>query len=76
MTFYRWSGDQDEEPEAFLTIYTLTGTNRVVRASLGNRFTLLEDSTTIYAAEFLGDWDCGLNEESLLSSFNLIRTEW
>ncbi len=76
VTFYRWSGRSEERPEAFLTIYRLTGTNRTVRASLGNRFILLEDSTTIYAAEFQGTWDCGLDEESLLANFNLIRTEW
>ena len=76
VTFCRWSGAAEEEPEAFLTIYTLTGTNRAVRAALGDRFTLMEDSTTIYAAEFQGDWDCGLDEESLLANFNLIRTEW
>lgn len=75
-TFYRWSGSSDSEPQPFLTIYRLTGTNRAVRASQGNRFVLLEDSTTIYAAEFHGDWDCGLDEETLLENFNLIRTEW
>lgn len=75
-TFYRWSGNNEETPEPFLTIYRLTGTNRTVRASQGNRFILLEDATTIYAAEFHGDWDCGLDKESLLENFNLIRTEW
>ena len=75
-TFYRWSGSNEEAPEPFLTIYRLTGTNRAVRASQGNRFILLDDATTIYAAEFYGDWDCGLDKESLLENFNLIRTEW
>jgi hypothetical protein len=76
VTFYRWSGGDEDEPEAFLTIYCLTGTNRTVRASQGSRFILMEDTTTIYAAEFTGQWDCGLDQESLLENFHLIRTAW
>lgn len=76
VTFYHWSGNNEEIPTQFLTIYMLTGPNRQVRATQGQRFILLEDSSTIYAAEFYSGWDCGLDQGSLLTNFNLIRTEW
>ncbi len=76
VTFSRWSGSNDIAPEPFLAIYRFTGSNRSLHASQGSRFILLEDSSTIYAAEFLGTWDCGLDEDELLRNFNLIRTDW
>ncbi len=75
ITFYHIDGSSGE-PEAFLTIYKLTGTNRSVRAKRGERFVLMEESSTIYAAEFTGTWDCGLNNDTLLEQFKFIKTEW
>ncbi len=76
VTFYHWNGDSSQLPVQFLTIYMLTGPNRQVRATQGQRFVLLEDSSTIYAAEFYSGWNCGLDQSSLLTNFNFIRTEW
>ncbi|MEG2455513.1 MAG: hypothetical protein RSC08_04585 [Oscillospiraceae bacterium] len=76
LVFARWNGP-DREPTDFLTIYTLTGANRALRAELGNRQPLLEESGTIYACEFIeNSWDCGLDRDSLLERFSLIRPEW
>ena len=44
-----------EKAEDFLMIYTLTGVNRWDKAKIGNRFVLLEESSTIYAARILDD---------------------
>lgn len=75
--FSRWNGT-DQKPEPFLSIYKLTGTNRVTRAQTGERFQLLpEADNTIYAAEFpSGWWKSGLDQEEVISRFNLIKSEW
>lgn len=40
-------------------------------------FTLYEDATIIYTAEFLdSSWDCGLNEETMLTSFHASLGVW
>lgn len=65
------------EPQAFLTIYRLTGPNRHMQARMGDRFTLALDDTTIFSAELRkGSWDCGLDEEGVKAQFHQIRTEW
>jgi hypothetical protein len=65
------------KPQPFLTIYKLTGSNRVTRSKLGSRFILRTESDAIYAAEFSPcDWDCGLDEEGVRSRFSLIQTDW
>ena len=71
----------DGEPEPFLTIYWLTGSNRQIRAGLGNRFSLLPnagaDDSSLYVAEFHEcDWDCGLDEAGVIANFSLIKTDW
>ncbi|MPM22995.1 hypothetical protein SDC9_69456 [bioreactor metagenome] len=77
MVFSYWTGDEKTEPEPFLIIYKLTGTNRVSRSKLGNRFILLTESDAIYAAEFQESvWDCGLDAEQLQKRFKLIQTDW
>jgi hypothetical protein len=77
VVFSYWPGDEKTEPQPFLTIYKLTGTNRVSRSKLGNRFILKTESDAIYAAEFIKcDWNCGLTEEGLRARFDLIRTDW
>lgn len=77
VNFSYWTGNSKVEPEPFLVIYKLTGTNRVSRSKLGNRFILRMESDAIYAAEFIQcDWDCGLDEDSLQARFALIQTDW
>lgn len=65
-------------PQPFLAIYKLTGSNRDVRAAMGNREVLWTDrETVVYAAEFLaGEWDCGLDMDQLKSRFNRYMKEW
>lgn len=75
--FYPYAGEQSEggsAPKPFLSIYKLTGPNRMARASAQGRFILLEEDDVIYAAEFHLDsgWDCGVDQESLKTLFHLI----
>ena len=66
-----------EQPEPFLVLYKLTGTSRQTRASLGNRFILTIEESTIYAAEFLEcSWDCGLDEDTILEHFQLVTASY
>ena len=84
VTFSRWDRGGTAEPESFLTIYKLTGTNRLARAKSGQRFFLLpaqeplnvDNFNTIYAAEFRDGWDCGLTEDEVRERFRLITTDW
>lgn len=77
VVFALWQGE-DREPEAFLSIYKLTGANRSARAASGNRFVLAEDSSAIYSAAFVDQsgWDCGMDETKLLANFQLIVSSW
>lgn len=76
VSFY-YLEDENAEPEEFLTVYRLTGTNRVYRASLDERFVLFESSDVIYAAKFWdSEWDCGMDEDELLRRFNRIKVDW
>lgn len=76
VVFYYRGGEG--EPQPFLTIYRLTGSNRNGRAALGSREVLWTDEeTVIYAAEFTDcDWDCGLNMDQLKARFNRYTMEW
>ncbi len=83
VTFSYWP-EPSAVPKPFLTIYKLTGTSRALRAREGNRFILfpmnaldrLDESPTIYAAEFRDGWDSGLTEEMVRERFSIIRTDW
>lgn len=57
----------------FLAIYTLTGENRFDRAEIGDRFILLYEEATTYAAKILSD---SLSQEEAIKSFKLIYNEW
>ena len=74
VVFSRRTGEG--EPQPFLTVSKLTGSNRSLRAVAGGRFILAEDSSTIYAAAFQGTWDCGLDESGVLANFRLIAGGW
>lgn len=76
-TIFTMDNGDGAEPQAFLTIYRLTGANRHMRSRMGERFTLASDETTIYSAELkTGGWDCGLDEEGVKALFHLSRTDW
>lgn len=76
VVFYYWP-DRSVEPEKFLTIYRLTGSNRTTRARLSGRVTLATDSSAIYCALLNTEiWDCGVTEEELAQRFRLITAEW
>lgn len=70
--------EETGEPQPFLTIYKLTGSNRNVRAAMGEREILWSDEeSVVYAAEFTeGAWDCGLNMSQLKARFNRYVKEW
>lgn len=78
VTFSYWAGKENVEPEPFLTIYRLTGANRVNRSRYGNRFPILtvtEGTETIYAAELKGQGG-GLAEDEVKARFRIIKTDW
>ena len=75
VVFYHWS--RQGEPEKFLTIYRLTGSNRVSRSKQPGRTVLYSDSGAIYCASFVpGVWDSGLDEAGLLQRFKPITAAW
>lgn len=68
---------EEQTAQPFMALYKLTGTNQQNRAALGNRQTLLSDSSATYAVEFFPDvWDTGLTKEDVQQRFHIIRTEW
>ena len=74
--FSLWQG-VGEDPVPFLSIYKLTGNNRTSRADYEGRFILREEENVIYAAAFYDcDWDCGLDQTSLMEHFNTIQASW
>lgn len=79
VTFSYWSGEEGEDPLPFLTIYKLTGTNRVSRSKRAGRFNITPsrvDDSVIYVAELRGGWDSGLSEEDVKARFAVVRTDW
>ncbi len=74
--FYPYSAQQSEgvAMRPFLSIYRLTGPNRMTRANAEGRFILLEEDDVIYAAQFHdgSGWDCGVDQEGLRALFHLI----
>jgi len=78
------AGNAETSPVPMLTIYKLTGANRVRRASLQGRFILFPDggleevseTNTIYAARFERGWDNSLTAEEVRARFEIIRTDW
>lgn len=75
--YYATDWSSEREPVEFLTIYRLTGTNRAYRATIDDRFVLVESSDVVYAAKFRDvAWNCGLNHDTLLEQFNRIKVSW
>ena len=76
VVFSYWKGP-DENPEPFLSIYKLTGSNRTTRATDSGRFVLREEAEVIYAARLYDcSWNSGLDETALLDLFRTIQTNW
>ena len=62
-----------------MSISTLTGTNREIQTSRGNRFNLSRQSDATYTVELLSgnsEWKYGLTEDQVREAFSLIRPEW
>ena len=76
VVFSLWRGEETE-PKPFLSIYRLTGGNRQIQSTSGGRFVLREEENVIYAARFYDSgWDCGLDQNDLIQSFNTIHSSW
>ena len=76
VVFSLWKG-KDQEPEPFLSIYRLTGSNRLTQSTSDGRFVLREEESVIYAAKLHeSSWDCGMDADDLLQSFNTIQSSW
>ena len=70
VTFARGLETEETDPQPFLTICTLTGSDRGELARQDGRFILYTDSNTICTGEFLPGWDCGLDQDGLESRFH------
>lgn len=72
-------GTAGELPTDFLTIYTITGDNRDIKAVREGRVVLSRQAETIFAAKLLGangSWAYGMTEDALRGAFHLITNEW
>ncbi len=77
VVFYYWPDREDGAPERFLTIYRLTGSNRLSRSKQPGRTVLYSDSNTIYC--FTMDskvWNSGLDESGVAQRFKPITAAW
>lgn len=77
ITFY--AREPEQEDRAILSIYTLTGDSREIKAVRDGRIVLSRQAERIYAAKLLEDnsgWEYGMTEDSLRSAFSLIPAEW
>ncbi len=76
VVFYYWP-DREEEPQRFLIIYRLTGSNRTARSKQTGRTVLYSDSSTIYCASMDERvWKSGLDESGLAQRFRPIMAAW
>ena len=78
VVFSVWNGE-DVPVTDFLKIYALSGENRAVAATRGNRQILRREDEVIYAAELIIDgqsWDYVVDYQYLKENFNLIYSEW
>lgn len=76
VVFAYWRGT-GEPPVPFLSIYRLTGTNRVPASTRGGRFVLREEGSVIYSAKLYDcEFNCGLDENGLLERFHTLQSSW
>ena len=74
VVFSRWMGE-DQEPEPFLSIYRISS-SRSEQVTENGWILLREEENVIYAAQFRGSWDCGLDEQELRDRVKTIQTSW
>ena len=78
VTFGVYQGE-DTDPLEVIAIYTESGESREYKATKGDRFILMRQATTVYAAEFLPDystWSGAMSADALKDGFRMIRDEW
>ena len=78
-TVVTFSVQDGDTVQNILSISTLTGTNREIQTSRGNRFNLSRQSDATYTVELLSgnsEWKYGLTEDQVREAFSLIRPEW
>ena len=71
--------DQEENVVDFLALYTLTGENREEREKVSGRFTLFENSGTIYSARIFETQfteKYSVTPELIKNNFSIIYSEW
>ncbi|MEG2176304.1 MAG: VCBS repeat-containing protein [Oscillibacter sp.] len=65
------------QPKEILTIYTITGDNRDIKAVRDGRVILSRQTETIFAAKLLNaNMGNGMTEDELRTAFHLITNEW
>lgn len=70
---------EDKPVEDFLVIYSLSGENREERAVIDERFVIVAEEETIYAAEILvplTDFELTINRQLIISNFYIIYSDW
>ncbi len=68
-------GADGGQPPELMTIYVLTGANRVSRSKLSGRFVLSQSTEVIYAARLEENrWD--LSQEDVTETFHFMPTNW
>lgn len=70
---------ENGENTPILSIYTITGDSREVKAVRDGRIVLSRQAERIYAAKLLegnASWEHGMTEDSLRAAFSLIAAEW
>lgn len=78
VVFSVWNGEEEPVTD-FLKIYALSGENRAVAATRGNRQVLRREDEVIYAAELIAEgagWEYVVDHEYLKENFHLIYSEW
>lgn len=63
--------------EKIFTVFALTGTNREDAAVMDNRFVLLRNESTVYAAHLeVASGALEISQEDLINGFRLIHQDW
>ena len=78
VTFYI-QDENGRRGNAVLRIAAITGTNREIKATRGNRFLLSRQKSAIYTAELLEGsetWSGAISADEVRSAFSLIAAEW
>jgi hypothetical protein len=74
--FYLWD-ELFRTSQKMMTVFMLTGENREQQATSQNRFVLHRSDSIIYAANLeVASASCGITQDSLTKSFNLIHQDW